>query len=136
MAISETSVRDATLMAIEATNAAVDYLIEKREMRTRAVGMLSGGQQQLAIARALVARPKLLLLDEPAECIQPNVVDLIQDAIFELPARGVAVLLVEQFVDFAAAVCDRFHMVERGTIVAQGTTRKLGQDVVDEYLAV
>jgi urea transport system ATP-binding protein len=107
------------------------------EMRKRAGGMLSGGQQQqLAIARALVARPKLLLLDEPAEGIQPNIVDLIEEAVAKLPARGVAVLLVEQFVDFAAAVCDRYYMVERGTIVAQGTTRDLGQDVIDEYLAV
>jgi urea transport system ATP-binding protein len=107
------------------------------EMRGRAGGMLSGGQQQqLAIARALVSRPRLLMLDEPAEGIQPNIVDLIEDAVSKLPARGIAVLLVEQFVDFAVGVCNHFYMMERGTVVAQGPTSALSQEVIDEYLAV
>ena len=107
------------------------------EMRGRVAGTLSGGQQQqLAIARALVARPSLLLLDEPTEGIQPSIVELIEEVVASLPARGITVLLVEQFVDFAQAVCERYYVLERGTLVAEGLTRELGQDVIDEYLAV
>ena len=107
------------------------------EMRGRMAGTLSGGQQQqLAIARALVGRPSLLLLDEPTEGIQPSIVGLIEEVVASLPARGITVLLVEQFVDFAQAVCDRYYVLERGAVVAAGPTSGLGQDVIDEYLAV
>ena len=107
------------------------------EMRGRVAGTLSGGQQQqLAIARALVARPSLLLLDEPTEGIQPSIVELIEEVVASLPARGITVLLVEQFVDFAVAICERYYVLERGTIVAEGPTSGLQQAVIDEYLAV
>jgi urea transport system ATP-binding protein len=107
------------------------------EMRRRTAGTLSGGQQQqLAIARVLVARPKLLLLDEPTDGIQPSIVDQIQEVVAGLSARGLALLLVEQFVDFAVSVCTRYAILERGTVVAAGETSELRQETIDEYLAV
>jgi len=100
-------------------------------------GQLSLGEKQwLEILMLVVQEPGLLMLDEPAEGIQPNIVDLIEDAVSKLPARGIAVLLVEQFVDFAVGVCNHFYMMERGTVVAQGPTSALGQEMIDEYLAV
>ncbi|MCV3272544.1 urea ABC transporter ATP-binding subunit UrtE [Roseobacter sinensis] len=94
-----------------------------QDMRNRRGGDLSGGQQQqLAIARALIARPKVLLLDEPTEGIQPNVIQQIGDALRKLRDAGeMAIVLVEQNADFAYALADRFVVVERGSVKRRET---------------
>ncbi|MBM2809497.1 MAG: urea transporter ATP-binding subunit UrtE [Chloroflexi bacterium] len=108
------------------------------DMGQRPAGRLSGGQQQqLAIGRALVGRPRVLLLDEPTEGIQPSVIWEIERTIDLLRQRGgLAILLVEQFVDFAVGLSDDFYLMQGGTIVAQGSSKDLTEDSVREYLAV
>ncbi len=108
------------------------------EMRGRRGGDLSGGQQQqLAIGRALVIEPKLLILDEPTEGIQPNVVQEIGDIIRLLNReRGLTVLLVEQKLPFARKVADRFCIMDRGRAVATGGMGELNDDLVRRYLTV
>ncbi|WP_416915280.1 MAG: urea ABC transporter ATP-binding subunit UrtE [Roseicyclus sp.] len=90
-----------------------------KEMQNRRGGDLSGGQQQqLAIGRALVTRPRLLLMDEPTEGIQPNIIQLIGRVIEQLRAEGeMAIVLVEQYFDFAYGLADRFHVLSRGATV-------------------
>jgi urea transport system ATP-binding protein len=102
------------------------------DMRKRKGGNLSGGQQQqLAIGRALVTRPKLLVLDEPTEGIQPSVIKDIGRAIRYLRTKGnMAIVLVEQYFDFAQELADRFIVMERGEVVESGDAKALqGDDV-------
>jgi urea transport system ATP-binding protein len=101
-------------------------------------GFLSGGQQQqLAIARALVTEPKLLLLDEPTEGIQPSIIQEIEEVIARIKAQGlVTILLVEQYLEFAWRLADAFYMMEKGSIVAHGEIAELTEDVVKQYLTV
>jgi urea transport system ATP-binding protein len=101
-------------------------------------GVLSGGeQQQLAIGRALLTRPKLLMLDEPTEGIQPSIVLEIEEAIRRIKTElGLAVLLVEQYLGFAERLADRYVIMAKGAVVAAGVRRDLGPEMVKRHLAV
>jgi urea transport system ATP-binding protein len=109
-----------------------------RQMLRRQGGDLSGGQQQqLAIARALVLEPTLLILDEPTEGIQPNIVSEIGDTIVRLNREsGITVLLVEQKLPLARRVADRFCVLDKGRAVATGAMRDLDDTLVRRYLTV
>jgi urea transport system ATP-binding protein len=137
-----------------------------KEMLSRKGGVLSGGQQQqLAIARALLTKPKLLILDEPTEGIQPSIIEQIGDTLKKLKIsnvseeeataqsrresaeiqhavkqlkqeRALAILLVEQYVDFCRDVADRFYAMDRGAVVISGPIATLTEEVVKEHLQV
>ena len=109
-----------------------------KEMKSRRGGDLSGGQQQqLAIGRALVLDPKLLILDEPTEGIQPNIVRDIGEVIRKLNREmGLTVLLVEQKLPFARRTADDFFIMERGRVVADGPIADLSDELVQQYLTV
>ncbi|KIU34399.1 urea ABC transporter ATP-binding subunit UrtE [Atlantibacter hermannii] len=108
------------------------------EMKQRSGGDLSGGQQQqLAIGRALACRPQLLILDEPTEGIQPSVIKQIGAVIAELARRGdMAILLVEQFYDFAAELADSYLVMSRGDIIQRGAGSQMEQDGVRGLVAI
>ena len=101
-----------------------------KTMRGRRGGDLSGGQQQqLAIGRALAMQPRLLILDEPTEGIQPSIILEIEDAIAQLHRRdGLSILLVEQYVEFALRLADRYVVLDAGEVVASGETSELRDD--------
>lgn len=107
-------------------------------MRRRRGGDLSGGQQQqLAIGRALLTKPKLLMLDEPTEGIQPSIIKDIERVIQYLAKRGdMAILLVEQYYDFARSLADQYIVMQRGAIVQSGRGEDMDKDDVRSRLAV
>lgn len=109
-----------------------------KDMLNRRGGDLSGGQQQqLAIGRALVSRPSLLILDEPTEGIQPSIIKEIGNVIRQLASRGdMAILLVEQYYDFAEALADRYVVMSRGEVVRRGHGHAMAGDRVRELLAI
>src|SRR5437016_11180020 len=101
-------------------------------------GVLSGGeQQQLAIGRALLSNPKLLLLDEPTEGIQPSIVDQIEDVIIGFKnSRRFAILLVEQGLHFAARLAEKYVVMAKGAVVVSGKSNELSADMVKQHLTV
>ncbi len=115
-----------------------EYVPALRDLTDRKGGVLSGGQQQqLAIARAVVQEPDLLLLDEPTEGLQPSVVAEIQDIIMRIHAeRGCKILLVEQNLEFVRDVTQQFAMMENGRILAHGEIGELSAELVAKHMSV
>lgn len=109
-----------------------------KEFLNRRGGNLSGGQQQqLAIGRALLSQPKVLLLDEPTEGIQPNIVEQIEDVLIDLNrTRGLTIVLVEQNLTFARRASNRFAILDRGTVAVTSGIAQLSDDLVHEHLVV
>jgi urea transport system ATP-binding protein len=117
---------------------ALDVFPALRPLLARKGGVLSGGEQQmLAIGRALLTRPRLLMLDEPTEGIQPSIILEIEEAIRRIRQEmGLAVLLVEQYLDFAERLADSYVIMAKGAVVASGITRDLRPEMVRQHLAV
>lgn len=140
------TVRENLMLGTFANTSGVTEIDEKvftlfpilKEFLGRHGGNLSGGQQQqLAIARALLTDPKILLLDEPTEGIQPNIVEQIEEVLFDLNRKqGMTIILVEQNVEFARRASKRFLIMDRGSVAAQGSVQELTDDLVQEHMAV
>jgi len=109
-----------------------------KTMLSRKGGDLSGGQQQqLAIARALITEPKILLLDEPTEGIQPTIVQEIENTIRFLKEQGnISILLVEQYLEFALRLADSYYILEKGSVVSSGLIHEVNKEIVKKHLTV
>lgn len=145
--IPQLTVGENLVMGLEAISSKKDKQISEEiyelfpslyDMLNRKGGDLSGGQQQqLAIARALVAKPKLLILDEPTEGIQPNVIQSIAEVISKLRKEAsLSILMVEQYLEFALELSDHYTIMSRGSIVAAGKTEDLSHSDVQKHLTV
>jgi urea transport system ATP-binding protein len=120
-----------------ARDEALDLFPRLKDLLDRKAGALSGGQQQqLAIARTLITQPRLLILDEPTEGIQPSIIDEIEDAIRLLHGRGLSILLVEQYLDFAQRLADRVAVMEGGVITYAGSAESLADEAVRRMVSI
>ncbi|MCY9783635.1 ATP-binding cassette domain-containing protein [Nocardiopsis sp. EMB25] len=123
--------------APELIDAALDRFPRLKPLLNRHAGNLSGGQaQQLAIARALVTNPTLLLLDEPTEGIQPSIVEEIETAITDIAAQGITVLLVEQYLDVALRLADTVTVLDAGRVIHTGDRNDLTDDDAQALMAI
>jgi len=119
-------------------NEVLEYFPALHEHLNRKGGVLSGGQQQqLAIARAMISKPKILLLDEPSEGIQPNIVAEISEIINRINREHkISILLIEQNLDFAYKTVDKYFVMEKGKIIASGQLEEQSLEKVKEYLTI
>jgi len=145
MVVAPLSVEENLMLSSYAGRGVSNDLVERvfqlfprlKERRTQTSGLLSGGEQQmLAIGRALMTQPRILLLDEPSMGLAPAIVDLVFEAIVTLHQQGQSILLVEQNAEIALSVCDYAYLMKRGSIVSHGTVADMraSSDVQDAYL--